>query len=40
MLPADVAAPLFADANALTFFTDAGVTYSVAAVQRLPGRSC
>jgi hypothetical protein len=40
VVAADVATPLFADANALTFFTDGGVTYSVAAVQRVPGRSC
>jgi hypothetical protein len=31
---------LFADANQLTFFKQAGVTYSVAAVLQLPGRSC
>jgi hypothetical protein len=39
-LPAAVAAPLFDDANALTYFTDAGVTYYVAVVQQVPGRSC
>lgn len=31
---------LFSDANQLTFFKQAGVTYSVAAVLQLPGRSC
>jgi hypothetical protein len=31
---------LFPDANQLTFFRQAGVTYSVAATLRLPGRSC
>jgi hypothetical protein len=40
VLPADVAGPLFADATTLTFFTDAGVTYAVAAVQQVPGRTC
>jgi hypothetical protein len=39
-LPAAVAAPLFEDANALTYFTDAGVTYYVAVVQQVPGRTC
>ena len=32
--------PLFADANALSFFTDAGVTYQVSVVPQLPGRTC
>ena len=40
VLPADVAAPLFDDATTLTFFTEADVTYAVAAVQQLPGRTC
>jgi hypothetical protein len=31
---------LFTDANQLTFFKQAGVTYSVSATLRLPGRSC
>jgi hypothetical protein len=39
-LPTAVAAPLFDDANARTYFTDAGVTYYVAAVQQVPGRAC
>jgi len=39
-LPRAEGDPLFIDANQLTFFTDAGVTYSVAATLRLPGRSC
>ncbi len=39
-LPTAVAAPLFDDANALTYFTDAGVTYYVAVVQQVPGRTC
>ena len=39
-LPAAEGDPLFADATQLTFFTDAGVTYSVAATQRVPGRTC
>jgi hypothetical protein len=40
VLPAAVARPLFDDATTLTFFTDAGVSYSVAAVQQVPGRTC
>jgi hypothetical protein len=39
-LPAAEGDPLFADANQLTFFTEAGVTYSVAATLRVPGRTC
>jgi hypothetical protein len=39
-LPRAEGDPLFIDANQLTFFNDAGVTYSVAATLRLPGRSC
>jgi hypothetical protein len=39
-VPADVAAPLFDDATTLTFFTEAAVTYAVAAVQQVPGRTC
>ena len=39
-MPADAAAPLFADATTLTFFTEADVTYAVAVVQQLPGRTC
>ena len=34
------AAPLFDDATTLTFFTEADVTYAVAAVQQVPGRTC
>jgi hypothetical protein len=40
VLPADVAGPLFGDATTLTFFTEADVTYAVAAVQQVPGRTC
>jgi hypothetical protein len=40
VLPADVARPLFDDATTLTFFTEAGESYSVAAVQQVPGRTC
>jgi len=40
VLPADVARPLFDDATTLTFFTEADVTYAVAAVQQVPGRTC
>jgi hypothetical protein len=40
MLPAEVAAPLFDDATVLTFFSEGDVTYSVAAVQQVPGRTC
>ena len=32
--------PLFADADVLTFFTDAGVTYQVSVVPQIPGRTC
>ena len=32
--------PLFADANVLSFFTDADVTYQVSVVPQLPGRTC
>ncbi|MET0146542.1 MAG: hypothetical protein ABW328_17405 [Ilumatobacteraceae bacterium] len=39
-VPADAVASLFADATVLTFFTDADVTYSVAAVPQIPGRTC
>jgi hypothetical protein len=39
-LPAAEGAPLFADANQLTFFTEGGVTYQVAATPTVPGRSC
>jgi hypothetical protein len=39
-LSAAVAASLFDDANSLTFFKDAGVTYYVAVVQQVPGRTC
>ena len=39
-LPAAEAEPLFADANQLTFFTEGDVTYQVAAVQQVPGRTC
>ena len=39
-LPAAEAEALFADANQLTFFTDNDVTYQVAAVQQVPGRTC
>ena len=39
-LPADEAEPVFADANQLTFFTESDVTYQVAAVQQVPGRTC
>jgi hypothetical protein len=39
-VPVAVAGPLFDEANALTYFTDAGVTYYVAAVQQVPGRTC
>ena len=40
VLPAGVAAPLFEDATTLTFFTEADVTYALAAVQQVPGRTC
>jgi hypothetical protein len=40
VLPAEVATPLFDDATVLTFFSDGDVTYSVAAVQQVPGRTC
>jgi hypothetical protein len=39
-VPTDVAARLFDRANALTYFGEAGVTYYVAAVQQVPGRTC
>ena len=39
-LPASFAAPLFEDANARTYFADAGATYYVAAVPQVPGRTC
>jgi hypothetical protein len=39
-LPAAEGDPLFADATQLTFFNDGGVTYSVAATLRVPGRTC
>ncbi len=39
-LPRAEGDPLFTDANQLTFFKQAGVTYSVAATLQLPGRSC
>ena len=32
--------PLFADADTLTFFTDADVTYQVSVVPQIPGRTC
>jgi hypothetical protein len=40
VLPAEVAAPLFDDATTLTFFSEADVTYAVAVVQQVPGRTC
>jgi hypothetical protein len=40
VLPAAVGAPLFDDATTLTFFAEGGVTYAVAAVQQVPGRTC
>jgi hypothetical protein len=40
LLPADVATPRFEDADLRTYFNDAGITYAVAAVQQLPGRTC
>ena len=40
VVPADIGDALFADATTLTFFTDGDVTYSVAAVQQLPARTC
>lgn len=39
-LPAAQAEAVFIDANQLTFFTEGDVTYQVAAVQQVPGRSC
>ena len=39
-LPAAEGDPLFADASQLTYFNDAGVTYSIAATLQVPGRSC
>jgi hypothetical protein len=39
-LPTADGAPLFADANQLTFFAEGGVTYQVAATPAVPGRSC
>ena len=39
-LPAAEGDPLFAEATQLTFFTDGGVTYQVAATLAVPGRSC
>jgi hypothetical protein len=39
-LPRAEGDPLFTDATQLTFFKQAGVTYSVAATLRLPGRTC
>ncbi len=39
-LPVADGEALFADATQLTFFTDADVTYQVAAVQQVPGRTC
>jgi hypothetical protein len=40
VLPAAEGDPLFADATQLTYFNEAGVTYSIAATLRVPGRSC
>ena len=40
VLPAAEGDALFVDATALTFFTDGGETYAVAAVPRVPGRTC
>ncbi len=39
-LPAAEGDPLFADATQLTYFNEAGVTYSIAATLRVPGRTC
>lgn len=39
-IPWDEAADLFADATQITLFDDAGTTYQLSAVPRLPGRSC
>ncbi len=39
-LPAAEGDPLFTDANELTFFTEGGVTYRVAATLAVPGRAC
>ena len=39
-LPVADGEALFADATQLTFFTDGDVTYQVAAVQQVPGRTC
>lgn len=40
VLPADVGTALFDEATTLTFFSEADVTYAVAAVQQVPGRTC
>jgi hypothetical protein len=39
-VPTAVGDPLFRDANALTFFTEGDVTYHLAVVQQVPGRTC
>jgi hypothetical protein len=39
-LPAAEGDALFADATQLTYFNEAGVTYSIAATLRVPGRTC
>jgi hypothetical protein len=39
-LPAAEGDPLFTDANQLTFFSEGGVTYQVAATLAIPGRTC
>ena len=39
-LPRDVGAALFDDATTLTFFSQSDLTYAVAAVQQVPGRTC
>ena len=39
-IPVAVGDPLFVDATALTFFTDAGTTYQVSVVPQLPAREC
>jgi hypothetical protein len=39
-LPAAEGDPLFMDANQLTFFSEGGVTYQVAATLAIPGRAC
>ncbi len=39
-VPAAFAEPLFVDATTLTFFTEGDVTYQLAVVPQVPGRSC